>query len=506
MTQTMKKHTFYTLCILLISLLSSCDAFLDVNSNPNSPITENLPLSAKLPAALVSTVNQETQQINLIGGFWGGYWGTSNEGVNQYFDLKTYNGPGIRSQREGIPVWENGYNNILYFRLIQEEAEKENALFYSGVSKIMQGMLFLRLVDFYNNIPVDEAAQGNTYLNPVYESGEVVYQKSIALITEGMTDLKASETPAASNSGDLMFAGNISKWLKFANTVKLRALIRQSEKGSPTYITEQIRLIEQEGSGYLTYGENAAINPGYLNSAGKLNPLWENYYRDVQGKTTANHLYIRPTEFLVSQLVNRNDPRAQALYLTISGKTEGVIFGNPDAGNSDFDALKTSSFKGPTENANQPTGIFHSISQSSILISSAESLFLQAEAASRGWITADVKGLYEQGIKASFEYYKVNQSLLTNYLTQESVDLNQAANPIERIIGQKWLALNSVSSIEAWNDYRRLGFPEFPATAATGVNGRPQRLMYPETERGTNLENVQAQGSDLISEKVWWMK
>jgi hypothetical protein len=501
------KNFLYTFLFLALSLhLSSCESFFDVNSNPNSPNSDNLPLSAKLPGALVATVNQETQQINQIGAFWGGYWGTSNEGANQFFDLKTYNGPGIRSQRDGIPVWENAYNNILYFRLIQDEAELEGTKFYAGTSKIMQGWLFLRLVDFYNNIPFDEAAQGNTHLNPAYESGEIVYQKSVDLITEGMADLRASTTTQVENTGDLLFAGNTSMWLKFANTVKLRALIRQSEKANQAYISSQIQTIIQDGSGFLQIGEDALINPGYLNSAGKLNPLWENYYRNADGSTTANHLNVRPTEYLVDMMKSKNDPRITSLYVETEGDIKGVIFGNPDAGNSSYDAIKTSAFKGPLENNNQPTGIFHSYAQSSVLMSSTESLFLQAEAAARGWISEDTETLYKLAIRSSFQYYQTDIALLDAYLNQDGVDFHQATDPIARIIEQKWLALNSVSSIEAWNDHRRLGIPNFPMTAATGITGRPYRLMYPETERGTNLENVELQGNDRITEaKVWWM-
>ncbi len=502
----MKKYKISTL--LFISVLiwfTSCDSFLDVNSNPNSPIADNLPLSAKLPAALVATVNQETQQINQIGAFWGGYWGTNNEGINQFFDLKTYNGPSLRSQREGIPVWENGFNNILYFRLIQEEAQQEGALFYSGVAKIMQGWLFLRLVDFYNNIPFDEAAQGNDFINPTYEPGEQVYRKSLALITDGMADLKNSAGAPSGGSGDVMFAGDLSSWLRFANTVKLRALLRQSEKSNSSYITEQLTIIQQEGSGFMGEGQSATINPGYLNSNGKLNPIWESYYRDVQGNTTANHLFIRPTQYLIDQLVSKNDPRATALFQSVDGEIRGVLFGNPDAGNEAYNAENTSAFKGPTENSNQPTGIFHSFSQSSILMGSSESLFLQAEAAARSWISADVNQLYMKAIKASFEYFKADQTDLEGYLEHADVRLG-SSNQIERIIEQKWIALNSVSSIEAWNDYRRLGLPQFPGSIAGGVAGRPLRLMYPETERGTNLENVEAQGNDDISTaKIWWM-
>src|SRR5690606_41070305 len=127
-----------------------------------------------------------------------------------------------------------------------------------------------RLVDFYNNIPFDQAAQGNTHLNPAYESGEVVYQKAVDLISGGMADLKASTTTEIENTGDLLFAGKTSMWLKFANTVKLRALIRQSEKSNQAYIASQIQAIVQEGSGFLEIGEDAMINPGYLNSAGKM--------------------------------------------------------------------------------------------------------------------------------------------------------------------------------------------------------------------------------------------
>lgn len=499
----MKKSIRYSLALLISIQFTACDAFLDVNSNPNSPIADNLPLSAKLPAALVSTVNQETLQINQIGGFWGGYWGTSNEGANVFFDLKTYNGPGLRSQREGIPVWENGYNNILYFRLIQTEAEAKGELFYAGVSKIMQGWIFLRLVDFYNNIPFDQAAQGTDFLNPEYENGQVVYDKSLDLINQGMADLKASTTPAPGNAGDVMFASNTSLWLKFANTVKLRALIRQSEKGDAAYISQQIQAIQQEGSGFLDLGENAQINPGYLNTAGKLNPFWESYYRDVQGNTTANHLNIRPTVYLVEKMTSLNDPRIFSLYQPVNGAIRGVIFGNPDAGNPTYAANATSAFRGPRENNNQPIGLFHSINQPSILMSSTESLFLQAEAAQRGWIEGNPETLYREAIRSSFQYFKTDLNGLEEYLIQENVNYD---GTIGRIIEQKWLALNSVSSIEAWNDYRRLGLPRFPSSAASGTAGHPMRLMYPETERGTNLENVTAQGNDELNSNVWWIK
>jgi len=494
------------LALVALTTFTSCEKFLDVNDNPNDPGQATLPLSAKFPAAVVSTVNQEAIQLNQIGAFFGGYWGTNNDGSSSFYDFKTYNGPSIRNQRGGVPVWENGYNNILYFQLIKEEAETEGDRFYAGASKIMQGWLFLRLVDVYNNIPFDEAAKGTQFNAPKYESGKTVYQKAVNLISEGIQDIKASPE-VGSRTDDVIFKGDKVKWAKFGNTIKLRALLRQSEVGDQAYIASEINAIDQEGSGYLGVGENAYVDPGYQNSAGKLNPFWENYYRNVQGAPVANHRIIRPTVYILNQYEERNDPRLAKLYVAVNGEYKGVIFGNPDAGDPVYEEENTSALKGPSENGGDPTGLFKRFNQPSVLLSSFESLFLQAEAAQRGWITGNAKAFYESGIKESFQYMSVASTEFPAYNAQTLVNYDSASEKISRIIEQKWLALNSINSIEAWNDYRRLGLPNFPGTAATGVDGRPLRFMYPETERGTNGENTAAQGSDLMTQdRVWWDK
>lgn len=492
--------------ILLISVFTSCEKFLDVNDDPNKPSVTTLPLSAKFPAALVSTINQEVLQFNQIGGFFGGYWGTSNNGSSSFYDLKTYNGPSIRNQRGGIPVWENGFNNILYFQLIVDEATAKQEYFYAGASKIMQGWLFLRLVDVYNNIPFDEAGKGTGFKTPHYEDGKVVYQKAINLITEGIEEVKISQL-IGSRTDDILFKGDRTQWAKFGNTIKLRALIRQSEAGEQNYINSEFTKITAEGSGFLGVGENAYVDPGYQSSAGKLNPFWENYYQNVSGAPTINHRMVRPTEYLLAQYRDRNDPRLEKLYVAVNGYYKGVIFGNPDSGDDLYSEKNTSALKGPSENGNKASGVFNRFNQPSVLLSSFESLFLQAEAVEREWITGSANAFYESAIKESFSYLSVPAMEFSSYNNQSSVNLANTTAKIARIIEQKWLALNSINSIEAWNDYRRLGLPAFPGTVANGIIGRPLRFMYPETERGANGDNVSAQGSDLmLQDKVWWDK
>lgn len=502
----MKRTIKIVVLALAVITTSSCEKFLDVNENPNLPVTENLALSAKLPTALVTTVNQESIQLNSLGAQWGGYWGTTSEGANLFFKEKTYNGVSLRSSRDGTPVWENSYNNLLYYQLIKEQAKAEAAPFYAGIAKIMQGWHFMRLVDVYNNVPFDEALQGTKFPTPRYEDGKLVYEKSINLITEGIADIKSAVINIPGND-DVLFKGNKTLWAKFGNTIKLRALVRQSQTDNQAYINTEIQKIITEGSGFLGLGENAYVQPGYLNTAGKMNPFYESNYRDAGGATTANYANIRPTIYLINKYTTLNDPRLTAIYVPVSGAYKGVLFGNPNVENQ-YNAAATSAFRGPNENSNKPAGLFKSFSQPAVLLSSFESLFLQAEAAQRGWISGSAASFYENGIKESFKYLEVNASDFVAYNNQASVNFAAAGNKIERIIEQKWLSMNSINSIEAWSDFRRLELPAIPnSLLAPSPDARPLRLMYPETERQTNNAEASKQGGDEVTvNKVWWDK
>ena len=103
---------------------------------------------------------------------------------------------------------------------------------------------------------------------------------------------------------------------------------------------------------------------------------------------------------------------------------------------------------------------------------------------------------------------EVAASAFTGYNLQIEVSFDAATDKINRIIEQKWLALNSINSIEAWSEYRRTGWPAIPnSLEAPTPSSRPLRLMYPETERMTNNGNASAQGSDdMLNSPVWWDK
>ncbi|MEJ5055381.1 SusD/RagB family nutrient-binding outer membrane lipoprotein [Sphingobacterium sp. MYb382] len=499
------KNTLYKIGLLSVLALTSvsCSDFFDVNTDPNRPVEENLSLNVKLPAALVASANYETTTLNQIGGLWGGYWGTSNEGVNSFTALKLYNGPAIRDSRDGVPVWENNYNTLLFYKKILNQAIEEDARYYMGISKIMMAYHFFTLVDFYNNVPFDDALNGSVFLHPTYNTGKDVYEKSINLINEGIEEIKdASLLPT---SDDVLFKGDKNKWFRFANTLKLRALLTQSEVSAQAdYIRAELAKIKANGAGFIL--EDAGVNPGYLNTQGKMNPFYENFYRNNAGVAVANHTNIRPTQYLISKYKELADTRLAQNFNAVKGDYAGVIFGENSI-KTEYAAVNTSSFKGPNESSNLPAGLLKSFNQSTVMISLAEANFMLSEAATRGWVDGSADAYYKDGIQASFNYlFNVKNHNIVGYLDQEKVKLSSASNKIERIIQQKWLALSGINNIRAWNDFRRLGYPKFPnSVAAVDGNSYPLRFMYPETEINTNEKNVLAQGDNgVLTAKVWW--
>ncbi|WP_018476453.1 SusD/RagB family nutrient-binding outer membrane lipoprotein [Pontibacter roseus] len=505
----MKRIITAVLLTLAAGTFTACDTYLDTNVNPNAP-TE-VPVEQRLPNALVKTANLETGALNQLGAVWTGYWAKATDGPSSttLFRLEeTYGVEAMSFDRDGHPIWEDSYTTLVNYKDIETDAAAAGDLAYVGIAQIMQGWHFMRLVDLYNNVPFSDALQGSANVTPKYEEGQAVYDGAVKLITEGIRNIK--EAPALSKkpgADDVVFKGNLALWVKFANTIKLRALLRQTEIGREGYINTELEKIKQEGSGFLGIGENAYVNPGYLVTAGLQNPFWDTYYRNPVGALTAGYNTLRPTAYVVQQYQERNDPRLSKLYRSVAGAYVGVPLG---ATSSDFAMAKTSALLGPIENNGQPAGLLKSAQQPSVLLSSFESLFLQAEAAERGWLPG-AQQLYEEAIKESFKYMGVGAGDFDAYNSQPSVNFALAPNKVERIIEQKWLALNSISSIEAWNDYRRLGFlnrlPQSLQSPTADPDFRPRRLTYRQSEVYTNGDEVARQGAiDPFRSKVFWNK
>jgi len=190
-----------------------------------------------------------------------------------------------------------------------------------------------------------------------------------------------------------------------------------------------------------------------------------------------------------------------------SPKYAGVLNGQPDA-----------SLSGALIPTSSQIGLIYykdiqvPVPAQGLIMLVSELKFILAESVVKGYITGDAKKYYEDGIKASMDYYKsvsgVNISATPAYLSQPSVAYD--ANKALALIGtQRWIAL-FYNDWQAWHEWKRTGFPVLTPSKTNFNGGKiPVRFLYPSgvqvTDRDSYTKAVEAQGPDDINTKLWWM-
>jgi len=371
----------------------------------------------------------------------------------------------------------------------------------------MKALHFQILVDTYGNIPYSQALQGLSSAQPAYDDAKTVYEDLFKQIDAALTlfndaDKFAAQGGTVLNPGanDIMFKGDIGKWRRFANTLKLRMLLRQSEKADrQAFVQAQLASIKASGYGFLKSGENAAVNPGYANSAGQQSPFYGTYGYQVNGQPIEAYNVNRGNKYGINFYQSTNDPRLAEFYAPVTGTTfNGTFFGTiAPLVNSQVSGI------GP--------GLLNNVNQPAYILTSHEAFFLQAEAAQRSFIAGDPKALYQQAITESFVNVGLTAADAVTYHSQATANVgwDSSTDKIQAIITQKWASLNGWSPFEAWSDYRRLGIPNVPISQdpSTSVKQIPVRLLYPQSEFNYNSTAVKAQGEvSQFTTKIFWAK
>jgi hypothetical protein len=481
--------------VALLALLSGCNKFLDVNVNPNAPTATQPGLV--LSGALITTNNINIPVMGRYARQWAGYASASGSYSQSGDVLRNYDLQSTSSEN----LWTSLYLNVGNYNYVENAARSTaNSEYFVAIAKIMKVWCFQNLVDNFGNVPYTDALQGFNILTPKYDDAKTIYEALNVQLDSAVNIINNAKTPIpVTTASDVMFSGNMTSWIKFANTLRLRLLMHQSQMaGRDVYIKGEIAKIK---GGYLTTDAN--INPGYLKADQKQNPFWETFGFAVDG-SVGGRRYEKPSAYAVNYFVNSKDPRLP-LYITKSsagGVYNGVPFGQPADVN--FDLTHSSDF-GP--------GLLKGPDQDSPLITGAESLFIQAEAAQRGWLTGTAQTLYESGVKASFATLGLPDSTATNYLVSPTKNVNwndpATTDKIEAIITQKWAAMYMTDAMEAWTDFRRLNLPKgIPASIDPAKIGpkSPNRLYYVQSEYNLNKDNLNAVGLTGAYQftKIFW--
>ncbi len=504
---------------LLIFAFGSCKKdWLNVNNSPN-----DLPSSTP-DYTFAAAVNRVAATLgpNELGEYWSGHWTQSSTYIisNTIF--------GYQFTNTNFDYYSGYYDILEDLQYAIDGAEKTPTLAsFGGAARIMKAYVYQMLVDLYGNVPYSDALKGLASLAPKFDDQKAIYEDLIKVLDTAITILKANPLVKEFAGSDFVFAGQPNstsltpasantKWIQFANSLKLRILIRQSRiPGRDAYIIAEINKAAATTEGFLPIGLDVTSNPGYVSSTGKLNPFYETWGYNAAGGAQSLARYPRPTTFLFSSLIATNDtfrmkrlayPKGgQGVNPEIIANYVGVPFGVSSGYLS-----QNTSYIGPSQIVK---GEFN---RPMVLMTNAESQFLLAEAKQRYGASVNLpltaQAYYEQGVKESFRITGTSAAYgaaaATTLLTsgKDLADWSASPDKLKAIWMQKWIALVNYSGLEAWSEYRRTNFPVTPPSLSTAANApRPLRLFYPQAELASNGENVLAQGTiDVFATRIFW--
>jgi hypothetical protein len=381
----------------------------------------------------------------------------------------------------------------------------------AAVTKIMMSWFFQKMTDIYGDVPYSELI-GNTAIlenpRPSYDRQKEIYRGILDDLQVQMAAIGSSTETIEGASGDFIYQGDPQKWRTFANTLRLRVALRGRDAfiadGEQAYIDAVINdclnnsLINESNGAYLSRSTSPLIL-SFLDGG------FEDVYHGFGGigsKFTISKRYI-------DMLQDNNDPRLfQIAEPTVNG---GIYTGSAIASRTQ---MGRDDLSNPSELIiGSSTTDLGSVVPVKVL-SSAESYFLQAEAALLGY-GGNANSLYQNGINTSMTYWQVDNADSSNFINTESIATLSGSNDnmLNMIWNQRWLN-GLMNGYESWALVRRTNLiPDITDNVNFWVtqpnNGSvPKRLQYSATEivaNGESVENaIEAQGPDQMNTNIWW--
>ncbi|WP_080239315.1 SusD/RagB family nutrient-binding outer membrane lipoprotein [Spirosoma rigui] len=511
----MKLKSLFILALFTLVGTSCNKEFLDINTNPNTLPTASP--SFLFTNALNTTArniggNNDGQGVNEVGSYWSGQWSQGNGYIinTTIFAYNFTNGD--------FNYWDSYYDNLQDYQFVINNADANSQKYLKGPAKVMKAMLFQQLVDMYGNVPYSDALKGGATLAPKFDDQKAVYESLITLLDEAIVDLKANPFASAFTGSDIVFRGNTTKWTQFANSLKMRILIRQSKiTGRDAYIKTEINKIVTEGSGFIAGEEVGVGGPNFfLATAGKLNPVYDRWGYDANGAKRALNNFPRLTKFLIDGLKAAGDTlRMKRIAYANGGEngsTPGVSTQKEVAANYSGTPFGASSGYLPANTTSLGPSLLvkGEYNRPYILMTASEVQFLLAEAKQRYTdvsLPGTAQSYFETGITQSFRVLGANVAGATAFKGSKvnNYDWDASTDKLAAIAIQKWIALTNFNGLEAWAEYRRTNLPAIPQSVQVPETKRPVRFFYPNTEAGSNAANVSAQGNiDAFSTRLFW--
>ena len=495
----------------LLLMAGSCKEFVDINADPNNPTTPVLDLV--LPATQVSMAGS-LRDVNV---------GTS------ILTQQLYTSTTSRNFQDGTDYqqsWNALYTQVLNdIETVIREGTQQQRWDYTAIAKLEKAYIYSLMVDMWGDIPYTEASKGLTVSDPVFEKGEVIYDKLLALIDEGLADAAKGAFAIQPTTADIIYKGDKAAWIRMANSLKLKLFnqirLVQPEKakaGIATLLSSNAPLISSNAQDF-------AFRFGTSETPANRHPWYRAEYQ-------ASKSYYMSQNFM-ERLFGTDDPRMRYFFYR---QTATYTVGFTPTGNGYFGRYTGDATASPNDNALKATfgvypagglydnGPINNLTAANVFITNSGATtapkvvtntdgsgagvfpfitnamvkFILAEAALTMGTAGDAKQLFQDGITAHLNSVNtistssgnsapvLPAATITAFVANRTAqyDAATAAGKLEAVMTQKYIALFG-NGMESYNDYRRTGLPTLAAPIAP-LNTFPLRLTYSITELSTN--------------------
>jgi len=431
--------------------------------------------------------------------FYAGFKGDDN-------DLN-YNGPGILSNYREM--------QLTLGKMSADQQQKN--LVYLKCAEVLVYDQAAQMIDLWGDIPFSEAGGLNTptrYIqDPAYDDAKTLYSTIIAnlkaLNTYFDTVTVASEVKSELTGSDILLKGDLVAWQRYANSLRLRLLMRTSNVDETTAKTEVTAMLS-DANAYPLVANNAQ-NVLFRESPTAVRSDLADVFRDYS---------FAPEYLLNTVMVDNADPRVEVLW---DADDENGFKGFPYNGSV-----------GDIEDARRLYAVYdtatfmYNDNIPGVIITASEVSFLKAEANER-WGLGDAAAEYTNGIKQSIEfYYGINQSAIKKqgvtftraaltsptataidaYLAKPAIAYaGTQTEKLQKIWLQKWEHFFVLQTNQSWAEIRRTDYPalQFATVSNATAPKPPVRLLYPSTEKLYNAENYsKVAAKDTRDTKIFW--
>ena len=511
------------IAILLLAFVMSCDV--EYYDTPNAP--------SEPPTAAVLNNSFKAMVDDFYDQWFGGRF---TQVTMQYWTQSEYGDEDRYVYRETMrQTWEDFYFNAENLRKViqlnTDEETKNAAAAYGpneyqiAVARILLSWTFDMMANTWGDIPyysygnedpsfqaLELANTDEEILQPAYADQAVIYADILNELKEAAEQIGTD--PQESIEGDNLYGGDMSKWVKFANSLRLRIALKVMAV-DPALANQHISEIS---AGEVFENDNESAVFVYETSDGNASPYYRAYNVDNRSDFAMAYSFVQllkgenvvdtlGADLTTNPFAGIVDPR---LDIFAQQNSDGVYIGMPVVENSSEAAtINWESLPGDaiinTPDFGQP------------IITYAEVMFIMSEL--NGWDQT----YYEAGIRGSMERWGIAASEIDDYIAAVP------AASMETVLTQKYIALY-MDPHTAWTEYRRTGYPQTlvsPNSAFTinvpvrGITKNfifepliptddlPKRMRYPQYEQTLNGDNwaeavADYEDGDAITSKLWW--